>query len=593
MSIIDTLKTMKAGSVFKKYIDFIQFPLYRNIELDTRIEFNFPLTVFTGQNGCGKSSALHAIWGSVKGNTPYRFWFDTKIDPIEYFGEKKRRQSFWYSYKDSQGTDKEVVKTRIKRKNDPNYWETSRPILDYGMKDLGGARNSPLAKNCLYLDFRAELSAFDQFFYFGNVIKNKSKNNQEYLRIKSKQLKPLLDGKKTTQLGSTGKAMNKPLQTLSKDDLKYISFILGRKYKSGKIIEHKLYRNEGYSVYFNSEFAEYSEAFAGSGEVAVVRLVTEILRAPNFSLILLDEPEVSLHPGAQTRLKEFLLEQCKLKKHQVILNTHSPSLINGLPKEAIKVFHLNPNTNKFAVTPNLSADEAFFHIEYEIHRRPIYVEDKLAKLLLSEILNEFGEATANLFEIEYHAGGAEIIIKQIIPLLCRNDNPNDFVIFDGDQKLCEPIDWSALPHNEINLETLKAKTKEVTNHKIEFMVDGDGTGNQEQKLELHKKYLDFYLKSTYFLPKSTPEELIWDEEYCNKLLDANKKEKIKAEIAGEANFKQKFKILTKAILGEDTSDLIFTIQRNFVLRFVQNQNADYLEIKTLIEGIIAKATSEE
>ncbi len=579
---------MKARNVFKKYIDFIQFPLYRNIELDTRIVFDFPLTVFTGQNGCGKSSALHALWGTVQGNTPYRFWFDTKIDPIEYFGEKRRRQSFWYSYKDNDGNDKEVVKVRIKRDKDPNYWETSRPILEYGMRNLEGLRNAPLKKNCIYLDFRSELSAFDQFFYFGDVSGNKSKNNQEYLRKKSSQLKPILDGIKTTQLNSSGKPLNKPLRILNNLELANISFILGRKYKSGKILEHKLYRNEGYSVYFESNFANYSEAFAGSGEVAIVRLVTEILNAPNYSLVLLDEPEVSLHPGAQKRLQEFLLEQIKLKKLQIILNTHSPSLINGLPKESIKVFHLNPNSSKFSVISNLSPNEAFFHIEYEVHKRPIYVEDRLAKLLLSEILKDMGEEKANLFNIEYHAGGAEILIKQVIPLLCRNSNPNDFVFFDGDQKLSKPINWRSIPHLEITLDNLIEITKELTNHKIEFMVDGDGVGNTNQKIDLHKKYLDFYLNSTYFFPKGTPEELIWDQEYSELLLrDTNNKNVIQ-QINGELNFKQKFRILTLEITGVDDSDTIFATHRNFTKRFVQKKDIDYESIKNKLEEIIQK-----
>lgn len=588
MSIIDTLKQMKANEVFKKYIDFIQFPLYRNIELDTRIVFDFPLTVFTGQNGCGKSSALHALWGSVQGNTPYRFWFDTKIDPIEYIGEKRRRQSFWYSYIETDGTAKEVVKARIKRKDDPNYWETSRPIVDYGMKNLDGARNSPLKKNCLYLDFRSELSAFDQFFYFGNVSRNKSKNNQEYLRRKSSQLKPILDGTKPTQFNSIGKPLNKPLRELTDVELKHISFILGRKYKSGKLLEHKLYRNEGYSVYFQSDFANYSEAFAGSGEVAIVRLVTEIIDAPKFSLILLDEPEVSLHPGAQKRLQEFLLDQIKLKKHQIILNTHSPSLINGLPKEAIKVFHLNPNSNKFSVTSDLSPSEAFFHIQYEVHKRPIYVEDRLAQLLLREVLYEIGEATSNLFNVEYHAGGAEILIKQVIPLLCRNDNPNDFVFFDGDQKLSQPVDWRNISHENMTHENLIKETKALTNHKIEFMVDGDGSGNQDQKIELYKKYLDFYLNSTYFLPKGTPEELIWDKEYSDTLLRVNNKENITQVVNDESDFKQKFRMLTLAITGVDDSDSIFTTQRNFVQRFVQNKDANFQLIQNDLQEIVQK-----
>ncbi|WP_396631538.1 AAA family ATPase, partial [Lysinibacillus sp. D4B1_S16] len=39
--------------------------------------------------------------------------------------------------------------------------------------------------------------------------------------------------------------------------------------------------------------------------------------------MLLDEPEVSLHPGAQARIKYLILELIKKKKIQVIISTHS------------------------------------------------------------------------------------------------------------------------------------------------------------------------------------------------------------------------------------------------------------------------------
>lgn len=60
----------------------------------------------------------------------------------------------------------------------------------------------------------------------------------------------------------------------------------------------------------------YSEANAGSGEIAVVQLVRRIEKARDYSLVLLDEPEVSLHPGAQENLKEYLLEAIKTKNYK-------------------------------------------------------------------------------------------------------------------------------------------------------------------------------------------------------------------------------------------------------------------------------------
>ena len=59
---------------------------------------------------------------------------------------------------------------------------------------------------------------------------------------------------------------------------------------------------------------QYTEAFAGSGESRIILMVDEVLNAEAKSLILLDEPEINLHPGAQIRLKRFLLEQILEKK---------------------------------------------------------------------------------------------------------------------------------------------------------------------------------------------------------------------------------------------------------------------------------------
>ena len=583
-SMISIIAQMKAANnVFKKYIDFIQFPHYRNIEHNTRINFDFPLTVFTGQNGCGKSSALHALYGAVQGNTPYHFWFDTKVDPIEYYDDNKRRHAFWYSYRSTSGKDLEVVKARIKREDDPNYWETSRPLKSYGMTMLKGKRNSPIAKNCLYLDFRSELSAFDQFFYFGNVRSIKSRNKQEYLRNKSRQLQPILYGEKDFQHNSKGQPLNDKLRILTQEELSAISTILGRTYEKGRILQHTLFRSRGYSVLLQSSFAQYSEAFAGSGEVAVVRLVTEILSTQPYSLILLDEPEVSLHPGAQKRLKNFLLDQIKKHKHQIVLNTHSPSLIDGLPREAIKVFNFNPNTKRFSVTENLQPNEAFFHIQYEIHKSIIYVEDKLAKHLIASVLDSMGAEVANLFKLVYHPGGAEVLKMQIIPVLSKNDNPNEFVVFDGDQKKIDSIDWRSLSHNELTVESLNNKIFAQTAHDVKFMVDGSGgVGNMEQKINLQKQYLDFYLRNIFYLPLNIPEEIIWNHSYADKLVASAE---VLEAISVENDHKRKFELVAKYLFRENDSGKIFTVQQMFITKFIENQPAEYHQIVETVNTI--------
>ena len=42
-------------------------------------------------------------------------------------------------------------------------------------------------------------------------------------------------------------------------------------------------------------------------------------------LLLLDEPETSLHPGAQVKLQRYILDQIKKKHLQVVISTHAPA----------------------------------------------------------------------------------------------------------------------------------------------------------------------------------------------------------------------------------------------------------------------------
>ncbi len=590
--IITTVIQIKISGNVKKYIDFICFPFYRNLEIDTKINFTFPLTVFIGQNGCGKSSCLHALYGIPKGNTPYEFWFDTSVDPIEYYDDQKKRHSFWYSYKDGENNTREVIKARIRRNEDPNYWETSRPLVWAGMKSRNdNQRDQPIEKNVIYIDFRAELSAFDKYFHFGNTKGVSTRSKQEFIRKKSKQLQKIISGQKS-YISTKAGPINKSLKNLNDDELKWISFILGKQYISGQFLEHGFFRNFGYTVIFKTDYAKYSEAFAGSGEVAVVRLVLKILDAPKYSLILLDEPEVSLHPGAQERLKVFLLKQIKSKKHQIVLTSHSPSIANGLPKEALKVFYQNPKSGRFLVKENITPDEAFYHIEFPLkEKKNIIVEDILAKEILEETLTSLGNETKNIFNIKYNPGGESVIKNEFIPVFCRDEDHKNYVFFDGDQRhVKEHYNWRTSSAEDISISYLKNKIKEQTNEGIKFSVDSLGkAGNEYQQADLLKKYLDFYLHRVFYLPKNTPEEIIWDDNLSSTMAQAVLEEETYDEYIGVINatekFKEKFSIYSKYLVGNNTSEDILSIQKVFIQKWINNKNSDYDDLVSIINII--------
>lgn len=513
---INTLQQFRTNNIHNQYIEHIRYPFFRNLEANTKITFDFPISFLVGKNGGGKSSTLQSLYGCPKGYSLGDYWFTTELDPIKEFD--KNRNCFIYGFKNGNKTS-EVIKQRIhhKKYNNPDYWETAKPNLGYGMND---ERNSPISKNVIYLDFRSELSAFDKFFHFLNFSSKTHKTKQDFLRFYSNKLKDAFDNNTIVSYYSPNR--NKAKITLTDPETKIVSNILRKEFQTIEIIEHNLFKDWGISIRLKQKNINYSEAFAGSGETAIVILVHKIFNAPEESLILLDEPETSLHSGAQKRLMTFLLEQCIKKKHQVVISTHSPFLIENMPDNSIKVFSTLTSSGKFIINSNRSYREAFHELEIEnTHKKTILVEDKTAKILIDKTLEKLGKQTQDIFEIKYLPGGADDINQRLTTIM--EISANTSVFFDGDQKkVAFPIDLLTITPNEQDTSAkLIALIKKQTGCEIKFHLDG---GNQAKDLkekqtsDLAKKYLEYYKENVYYLPENIPEDIIWDEEFATKLL---------------------------------------------------------------------------
>lgn len=149
------------------------------------------------------------------------------------------------------------------------------------------------------------------------------------------------------------------------------------------------------------------------GEFAVSILVHKLMDCQKASLILLDEPEVSLHPAAQCNLMNFLSEQALKKKHQIVISTHSSSIVKDLPKEAIKLFCLNDKIGKVDVLQNVSPEESFFILGERIEKKTVIVEDRLAKKFVEKALRIGGMGLLNSFDVKYCLVGQEAYIKTL------------------------------------------------------------------------------------------------------------------------------------------------------------------------------------
>lgn len=581
---IEAICRMKRKGVFDNYITRIRFPFFKNFTFHSEINFDFPLTILAGKNGSGKSSALHALYGAPKGKNITDFWFSSQLDPIEDFGgDIQERHCFFYDYI-FKGISNSVLYQRINHKNRESmeYWETARPRAKYFMK-TNQQRSNPIEKELVYIDFRKELSAFDKFFYFGNIDHLKSNTKQDYLRLKSKELKHVIETGDIRKV--RGNPQNKKPVQLTDVEINIINTILQEDYSDITIIEHKLFQGWGLSVTWNKNGFSYSEAHAGSGEIAIVVLVHKVLNAKPNSLILLDEPEVSLHPGAQKLLLKFLLEQIKIKKHQIIMTTHSPAFTEGMPKEAIKRFIRNPETHKIDILDECFPSEAFRYLgqSSRYDNAKIHVEDDLAQRIINSVIKNNSDRFEN-FNVFFTPGGASYMKKNYILHYAQENNNKNFVLFDGDQKYGEPIvDLDKLAVKDINdKDFLNNEIKKITGQNIDFIKDGgNGISRDDQIIDAQKKYIEYYKRCVRFLPKNTPEEIIWDDEHVSKLVILQDEDYLE-EIQNESDYKIKISKTAIALRGNDDQSSIQFIQDMLIKKWIEKNDSSQIEIRDIL-----------
>jgi hypothetical protein len=514
-----TLSSMLAASKFEPYIRYIRFPYFRNLRPGLRIEFDHPITALVGPNGTNKTAILRALQGCPDYYDVGQYWYSTSLDPIG-LGERHRFIHGYYAK--SEGKIVEVIKSRIQRGANPDYFEPSRPILSDSMErmppledgakvpaDRAATRWKAIQKNVVYLDFRSELSAYDKYFFhvpFTKALPGML-GRKNSIRRRSAPLRSSLYSGRKKHIYYGRERIIKPAKDATKEQTAAISAILGRSYNRVRIMDHRYFDVVGSSIILDSLGRRYSEAFAGSGEFAVAKLVFAVTEAEPNSLILLDEPEVSLHPGAQARLMAFLAEHAKAFRHQIVISTHSPEIVRNLPAAAIKVFDVNLADHTVDLLSQSShPSEAFFKLGMPVtDHKTIFVEDKLAKAIISAAIRPLGEARNAKLEIKVIPGGAGSIATRFIPGFALAKYEDCLVILDGDQRPDLPIPKIDTVANA-DLEQVLQRT--LNGSPLLSLNGAGGTSTPGERVGQYREVLDWIFYHVNYLPGDTPEALL-------------------------------------------------------------------------------------
>lgn len=501
------------------YISHVRFPNFKGLERNLRIDLGFPVTALVGPNGSGKSSVLHALYGMPIGQSASDFYFSTQLDPNDSKAHDSPRYIYGTFHSEFKKTI-EIRKARVFRKSRGyEYFEpTKRVDIDnmdampddpFDGKDVD--RWNPIQKPVVYVNSKLTIGAFERAMAFKPEGENKTDGYQRLLRAAQK-LQIVFAGGALTYMGPKKALLDR--FKLEAEEIDFLAKILGRTYSEVECLQHMFFAGQKYSE-LTARFCRgdeanrflYSDFLAGSGELSAVRIVHQVFKSQDNSLVLLDEPETCLHPGAQRELLNFLLAMAEKKNLQIVFTTHSPELIKKLPRSAIKVFQEHSD-GKFGVMQEVESAVAFNRLGViSSVTKQIFVEDALSKAIVESALRLL-DKTYHSIQVYFRGGGFEWLLGKFIP--SNLQHTNILVLLDGDVLEKKPF-FKVLPKpEELTISDLtNAWLKSNAGVGIDLPKNGGSGGAQniEHERALVSDYLRWCRKNLRFLPGGVPENI--------------------------------------------------------------------------------------
>lgn len=356
------------------------------------VSFPFPVTAIVGENGTGKSTIIKcAACGYENADRSKRFF------PSSFFVE-----THWDTIAGV------TIDYRVKIGNNVRTYRTTKPSKRWRVPE-----DMP-ERNVFLLDVSRTLP-LDASVGYAKIAR------QAAAEVSTTQINADLRGR--------------------------LSHILGRDYRNARFAVSDVDARREVGL-LEREWGELSQFHQGAGEDATLDFFRIIQGVPDYSLLLIDEVEASLHPRAQRRLVRFLLWLARHRRVQVILSTHSPYVLEELPPEARVL--LLPGPAGTSVVYGVSSELAMTRIDEAVHPELyVFVEDREAVILLREILASDGTAAELLSRIAAIAVGPVNVVQLLGTLADQHRLPyRSIAVVDGGESVsagCISLPGGAAP----------------------------------------------------------------------------------------------------------------------------------------------------
>lgn len=206
------------------------------------------------------------------------------------------------------------------------------------------------------------------YFNYNNVLYIDSFS---VLEFKEKTIKPigfnyeLIDKNIPYHLQSLIKKLKKIPEKTVYDDKYYEELIDFKDNIDGLLEGNFIYDNSSEKFLFNKDNVEYPMENTASGlkQLGLLQLLLDTHELKENTFLIMDEPEVNLHPEYQIKLAEILVLAAKELNCTIYLNTHSPFLAEAMEVYA-KYYKIYDETN-FYLTEKVKDKEKYDYVLME------------------------------------------------------------------------------------------------------------------------------------------------------------------------------------------------------------------------------------
>jgi energy-coupling factor transporter ATP-binding protein EcfA2 len=187
-------------------------------------------------------------------------------------------------------------------------------------------------------------------------------------------------------------------QILTSDEYSLVKDIIDSSWEGIKLLDYEIdYEQNRINCYFKEGRITREISWAGQGLQVWFQIITHLVRLRNTSILILDEPEVNLHPEKQNDLIRIIRDYYN---GSIIIATHSAELMNN-----VSVSHI-VNIRKTRKQPTIKASENRINLElvrsqigssfnliasqFENFDLIIFTEDEFDFHIINELAKAFG-----------------------------------------------------------------------------------------------------------------------------------------------------------------------------------------------------------